>query len=302
MIEVLAGDNSFEIQRALDRILDSSKEAVERVDGSKLQLAGLADILTGSNLFNTKRTVVIRGLSENKVVWPVLADWLPRINDDIHLVLIESKLDKRTTAYKALQKNAEIKEFISWTDKDYSVADKWLENEAKSLKISLNKKLIQHLINRVGLDQWQLYHALQKLSLVDELSELTIDDLVEANPIENVFNLLETTLSGDIRNVKRKLDILKKTEDVYRLMSLLSSQVCQLVVVASSGRKDHVAKDFAIHPFVISRMSDLSRQIKQAKLLKIVSIMADCDRQSKSIQVDPWIILEEALLKIARLK
>lgn len=46
----------------------------------------------GVSLFATKRLIVIRGLSENKVIWPVFGDWLPKVSDDIHLVLIERRL------------------------------------------------------------------------------------------------------------------------------------------------------------------------------------------------------------------
>src|ERR1035437_6433304 len=100
MITVLIGENTFEIQRALDLIARDFDGKVEKIDGSNLQLSQLPDILMGVSLFAMSRTVVIRNLSENRAVWPVFGDWLSKISDDIHLILAESKPDKRTATYK----------------------------------------------------------------------------------------------------------------------------------------------------------------------------------------------------------
>ncbi|NCQ54469.1 hypothetical protein GW791_03475, partial [Candidatus Saccharibacteria bacterium] len=97
MITLITGENSFEVERALASIADSFDGNVERIDGSDLQLTQLPDILMGVSLFAIARTVVIRGLSTNKPIWTVFGDWLPRISDDIHLVLVEPKPDKRMT-------------------------------------------------------------------------------------------------------------------------------------------------------------------------------------------------------------
>ena len=107
MIMLLIGENSFEVERALRQIADDFDGTVEKIDGSDLQLSQLPDILMGVSLFATARTVVIRNLSANKSIWTVFGDWLPRISDDIHLVLVEPKPDKRMTTYKALIKTTQ---------------------------------------------------------------------------------------------------------------------------------------------------------------------------------------------------
>src|SRR5664280_1253944 len=96
VITLLVGENSFEIQRALDAIISDFDGNVEKIEGSELQVSQLPDIFMGVSLFADKRLVVIRNLFENKAVWPVLGDWTDKISDDIHLVLVEPKPDKRT--------------------------------------------------------------------------------------------------------------------------------------------------------------------------------------------------------------
>src|SRR5690606_15292735 len=97
MITLLFGDNSFEIERSLNGIVSSSSAVAEKFDGLELSPAQLGDIFMGVSLFNDQRLIIVRGLAENKVVFSELEKWLPRLSEHIHLVLVESKIDKRTS-------------------------------------------------------------------------------------------------------------------------------------------------------------------------------------------------------------
>jgi DNA polymerase-3 subunit delta len=301
MITLLIGENSFEIEQALLDVSKNFNGTVEKFDGSTLQLAQLPDILMGVSLFSTARTVIIRGLSENKTIWSVFGDWLPRISDDIHLVLVEPKPDKRTATFKALKDHATVKEFIAWTDRDYVKAEKWVIEQAKKLGFELNNKNAQFLVKRVGVDQWQLFHAVQKLSMVDSISEDVIKDVIEANPIENVFELFETAISGDIKQLKGKLRILEQTEDIYRLSALLYSQAFQLAAVAAAEKGDNAAKDFGIHPYVAQKLESVAKKVGKTNVNKIVKILAATDDDMKVSAAEPWLLIETALLKISSL-
>jgi len=299
MITLLIGDNSFEIERALDAIISDFDGNVEKVEGSELQVSQLPDILMGVSLFADKRVVIIRGLSENKVVWPVLGDWLSRISDDIHLVLIEPKPDKRTVTFKSLKENADFCEFLSWTDRDMAMAEKWVVSEAEKIGISIDKKCVQTLVQWVGTDQWQLFHALEKLALTDDITVDSIKNIIEPNPVENVFNLFETALRGDTKTLGEILKTLEKTEDVYRLIALLTSQAFQLAAVVSASKTDNVAKDFAIHPYVVSKLSPIAKRIGKSGVSKIISIFTELDDDMKLSRADPWLLVERALIKVA---
>lgn len=296
---MLIGENSFEVERALKKITGDFDGAVEKIDGADLKLSQLPDILMGLSLFSDARTVVVRSLGENKAVWSVLGDWLPKISDDIHLVLVEPKPDKRTTTFKALQKNTTISEFLPWEDRDISKAEKWVESEAKNMGIQLNKKCIQTLLEWVGIDQWALFHALEKLALTDEITPETIKEVITASPYENVFNLFETALRGDSAGVSKMIKTLEQTDDVYRLSALLSSQAFQLAAVVSAQTGDSVARDFGIHPYVVQKLTPAAKKLGKAGVSKIISIFTELDDDMKISKADPWLLVERALIKVA---
>ncbi len=299
MITLLTGDNSFEIERALAKISNDFNGTIEKIDGNQLQLVQLPDLLMGVSLFSEARIVVIRGLTQNKTIWSNFASWLDKISDDINLVLLETKPDKRTVTFKALKELAIIKEFQSFSDRDIVAVERWTTEEAEKIGLNLDKKSIHFLVARVGVDQWQLFNALQKLSLAGDISIDKITDIIDANPIENVFNLFETALTGDRQELKRTIRQLELSEDAFRLFALLSSQVFQLLAVSSVEKTDNATKDFGIHPFVSSKLTALAKKIGSKNIAKIVDIFACADDDMKISKADPWLLIERALLKIS---
>ncbi len=300
MLRLLTGDNSFEIEREVARLVAAFDGQPERLDGVELTLKDLPDLLMGQSLFSTKRLVIIRGLSENGEVWNKLPDYLARLSDDIELILVDTKLDKRTNAYKALKKDAEIQEFTAWSDGDYLAAETWLIKEAKHNNLVLDKKLAQLIVRRVGVDQWQLATALEKLSLAGEVNETLVKDLIDANPSENIFSLLETAIKGDGRAVHQMLATLELTEDPYKLLGLLSSQAFQLAAIGLAGTDDNPVSDLKLRlpPFVAQRLKAQARDLGRTGLARLVHALAEADADIKSSSVNPWTRIEMALLKI----
>lgn len=299
MITLLTGDNSFGIHQALAVLVSGFDGTPEKIDGSELTLRDLPDLLMGSTLFAEKRLVIIKDISRNTSVWEKLPDWLGRISDDIHLVLIDSKPDKRTVSYKELKKVADIQEFTAWTDRDQALADDWVLKQATEQGLVLDKKLAHQVVERVGFDQWQLGSALDKLALVDTIDSSTIEQTIDSQPSENVFNLLETALKGQTKEVHVMLKNLELTEDPYTLFGLLSSQVFQLAAIAHAGPDNNPAKDLAIHPYVVSKLSGHAKRIGKTGANRALKAFARTDSDMKLSKAGPWLLIERALLVVA---
>lgn len=300
MITVLTGTNSFEIDRSLRQISAAFNGTVEKFDGSELDLRQLPDLLMGGTLFASHRVVVVKRLSDNKVLWADFADWLLRVSDDVHLVLMEPTLDKRTKTYKSLQKQADIQVFAAWSDRDRSTAVQWVVSEMKTLGGVIDRPSAQRLIDRVGVDQWLLYHALQKLAVLDQITPGVIDEVIEAQPSESAFALFESALRGERESVARIIATLSLTEDAYMTFGLLSGQAFQLAALAHSEKSSaQVASDIKAHPFAVSKLTSYAKQYGKSGAGHVVRTMAECDLAIKSSGHDPWLLVERALLKLA---
>lgn len=300
MITVLYGDNDFEITRKLARIVDEFEGVPERIDASEVAIQKLPDLFMGVTLFTDRRLVIMTRLASNKVLWNGLETWLERLSDEIHLVLVETQIDKRTKTYKQLQKQADIHEYTVWTERDTAKAEDWVASEATHLGFRLNKKSAHTLVVRVGVDQWRLYRALEKLAVVEEASPQVIEHLIDAHPAENVFHLFEAALKQDGIKVKKMMTTLELTEDPYKVFGLLSGQVFQLVMLGASEKSSaEIARDIGAHPFVISKLAPYSKKRTKGDIKKIVAAFAEADHAMKTSATEPWLLIERALIKVA---
>lgn len=105
MIKILTGDDRVRAGREIERELGSDYEVIE---GADLMPTDLPSIFNGASLFDEKRRILMRDVSGNKAVF----DELVKYTDTPHKVMVlEMKLDKRSSAYKALKEKVEILEF-----------------------------------------------------------------------------------------------------------------------------------------------------------------------------------------------
>ena len=299
MITWFIGENTFEIHQAVKTAIAGFDGTPERIDGTTLELKNIPDLLMGGTLFASKRLVIIKDLSQNSSVWEKFPEWIDRISDDIDVMLIDGKPDKRTTGYKEVKKRVSLKEFPVWGDRDQVLAEAWVMRHAKTIGLSLDKKLAHHIVGRIGLDQWLLANGLEKIALLESVTPETINDIIDPNPSENVFQLFELALEGRREAIHDMIRTLELVEDPYKLFALLSSQAFQLAAVASASSSDNPIKDFGIHPYVAGKLSRHGNRLGSRGAARILAAFADADADMKRSRGEPWLLIERTLLSIA---
>lgn len=304
MIHFLYGPNSYALLRKVQQlqrgfIAEYDTHGLERIDGENYPPERLPELLQGMSLFASHRMVILKNASQQRALWEALADWADKTLDEVQLVLVEANPDKRTKTFKALTKftNVYVAENLS-----EGQATTWLVEEATSRNGHLTRKDAQFLIGRVGLDQGQLSSELDKLVVHDAINEGLIIDLTEASPHSTAFELLDAVIAAQPQRTKNIIDEIKGSEDPYKLFGLFSSQVHTLALVVAAGSKisaQQVAKDSGTHPFVISKISKAAHHIGWGEAKQIIDTTAELDDRMKSSGIDPWVLLESALIKTA---
>lgn len=294
---LLTGDNNFEIEIRLAQILNDYDSHTTNIDGSSFDI-DLNAALLGQDMFNSKRLVLIRNISEDIKNFESLISLLPKVDKDISVVIVDQKLDKRTKLYKDLVNNVEIIEYNLWTENDISSAIKWTESELAKRSINLNKQIIEEIVLRSNMNQWNIVHTIEKIDLLAG-EPFDIDDLLEPVANENVFKLIELVLSKDKTKIDDSIKKLRSSEDPFRLMALVISQFLIVTAIVNSTNRDNVAKDLAVSPYMVSKLVDTSRSQSNVKCKKILAILAEGDEKIKNANNDPWVIFSQVLIKTA---
>ncbi|MBQ3452828.1 hypothetical protein IJG28_01315 [Candidatus Saccharibacteria bacterium] len=115
MIKIFTGDDRTKAQQEITKLLGSDYEIIE---GSDLLVSDLPSLMQGASLFATSRNILIRDLSPNKPVFEKLPEYL----DTPHNIIIEElSLDRRSTVYKILKDQIEIREFTLQKSKNFNL-------------------------------------------------------------------------------------------------------------------------------------------------------------------------------------
>lgn len=309
MIHLLLGENSFEIERQLRRLSAAFGGEVERIDGGEIGPQNLPDLLLGTTLFSSERLVIIKNASENKPVWDALGEWAEK-GIASELILIEPKPDKRTKAYKTLQKAATVIEANEWTDRDRAKAERWLGEHATSMDVVLQAEQVTKMVMRATLpggrpgsfiiSQQMLASAIDALAGTDTLTDDMLEAVLPETTQDTVFSILHTAISGDAARLIPLIANLRASSDPYMTLGFVMSQWSQLVSISLTNKPAaEVASAIGAHPFVVQNLWNDSRQIKLADVTKFTHQLALLDSNLKTTATDPWDGLTNWLMAVA---
>lgn len=299
MITVLTGENDYAISRAVRQLVHDFVGEAERFEGTSLEPGQLPDICAGATLFATDRLVVIADASDNKPLWGELEQWVSKVPETTHLVLVEPHPDKRTKTYKQLISHGEVRDH-KLLDTPSLIA--WLQAKARESGMDMPRDEAQYLVTYVGHDQWRLRSELQKLLLSEKpINRDLIHEITEPYPEASAFELLDSVFAGKLDRAEELLELLSEREDPYLFLGLLSSQLMAMLAIATGGqrRNDEIARDVGVHPFVIQKLGPVVRRIGREGVIDAVDKLAECDVRIKTSGVEPWDQLRRTLLTIS---
>lgn len=304
MVSVLSGSNQYAIQTKLSEIKQAFTKlhgvaGVESYTGDQIEAASLGALLGGATLFATHRLVVIKHLTAQKDLAEAFLHQMSRISEEVHIVLVESQLDKRTSLYKTLKKDADFYEFDEPSEAELG---SWAQTYVKSNKGTIGADALRLLLQYVGTDQMRLSHELDKLLAYSAAIDTdAVRELIEPNPQDTVFELLERALQGKTDQALRVLNNLENAhEDPFQVANMLIWQTHILAVVSSSLTQNgsDVAKRAKLNPYVIQKTKNLAVKFSRTKLGAVLDVVAQLDVMLKTTSNDPWRVLEQTLIAL----
>jgi DNA polymerase III, delta subunit len=307
-ITILYGDNSYERTTQLAKMkIDAEKSGfeIQKSNSDELSKSDFVSLICGISLLSEKRFVYIRNLSENSEIWQSLAEILPRISTDVHLCLVEDKIDKRSVVYKAISKIVELYEFKNLTTRDSKNLAEFARLFAKKQGLSLDNKTASFLISWVGVDEWRIRDAIEKIALIGEANEQNIREFVPQNIESNAFVIIEMMFLGESLKLQEeflKLRITDGEDGAFRFLGMISTQIFNLAALKigkNIGKTTaEIAKEIGANTWALGKMENFVQNLSESQLAEIVSKFTQVDEIIKTESVDPWNLVESTILEI----
>lgn len=217
------------------------------------------------------------------------------------------KIDGRKKVFKVLQKNKML--FYSEQFRDYQVV-KWIEEEAKNMRIKLAPNISQLLANYLGTDLSRVYNELNKLKMLMKPDEILDGKMVETHiGISKEFNIFELQKALGKKDAAAAFKIAffmgknpKNNPFIMTIGSLYNffSNIILYNFVANQGQQA-IAKELSINPFFVGEYAIAAKNYPLKLATRVVSILREMDMKSKglgAINMDESELLKEMVYKI----
>lgn len=306
MIVTLTGQNNFNLQQALHKLVDDFvKEhgnlALERLDGEEASLERVKEALESLPFLASKKMVVLRAPGANKQFSEEAEQLLSDVPETTDVIVAEPRLDKRTVYYKFLKKQTDFREF---PELDANGLARWLTEAATAKQGSLNLSDARYLVERVGNDQQLLSNELEKLLLYDaKVGRASIELLSEATPQSTIFELLEAAFAGNLKKAAKLYEEQRALKvEPAQIIAMLTWQLHVLALIKAAGDRstDQIAKEAKINPFVVRKSQSIARGLTLTELKKLIRDLLKIDVAMKRTSIDADEALQHYLLKLAK--
>lgn len=233
-----------------------------------------------------------------------LAELMPDLPETTTVVWIESKVDKRSKLYKAVQKNGYIVEFKRLGENELMI---WIGQELKHRGIRIDRNTAAYFLSLTGNDMVRIQTELEKLtSYVKERGLITrqdVDSIVSVTIENSIFKLtdyLGNQQPAAAYRIYRQL--LEDNEPVHRIFYMMIRQF-RLLYKASlmqGADRNTVAKELGVPSFAAGNYQNQARRFGEKRLKELLHQLLEMDVATKTGEMDPEEAATLVILQYAK--
>ncbi len=306
MIITMTGSNDFLMREKLNKFIhefvdEHGDMALEKIDGEESEFDRIRESLESLPFLASKKMVILRTPGANKEFVEKAEDLLTNTSETTDIIILEPKLDKRSSYYKFLRKKTEFKEF---NELDENELVNWLVSEAKNDGGRINSADARFLVNHLGANQGMLANELTKLLSYDKnITKETIELLTEPTPQSTIFELLDAAFSG---KSKRAVELYEEQRalkvEPIQIIAMLAWQLHVLALVKTAGDKDssQIASEAKLNPFVVRKSQNIAGRLSINELKKLIGEVLEIDVRLKSQSINADDAMLNLLISISQ--
>ena len=305
-VYLLYGTETYDIENYVEKIkkcFSNLQMGVNLFVLDKTNIDSLSDICDSVSFFGLEKLVIIKntGLKFNKEV-------LENVNNpELVIVITEESVDKRTSEYKYLSKNAVCVEFNKLNEKD---AIFFVKRTLNAYKITVTDEVAKYMVGVCTENKQILINEFRKivayLNSGESLTKEVIDTICSKTLDAKIFDLMDLVLGKKKQEAIFLLeDMLAQNTYIGIISSMIFKQIKQMYQIKlmekkikETGINVEIAKELGIHPFAYSKLKSASTQYSIEHLENLILDFDNYDEYSKTGKVDMVLGLKTLILKM----
>lgn len=298
MIYLLYGDEKFDLYKFVDKIksgFDKLEVGVNLFNVTTDNISQLDTIYSTVTFFGGNKLVIIK---DTKLKFDAKNLIASADKDDIYLI-IENSIDKRTSEYKELSKNVEVKEFKHLNTKEMV---NYIISTLKLYKLNISYNDAEYMVNMCGEDKSNNINELKKivafLNVKDTVTKDVIDNVCSKTFNSKIFDMLDLAVNKQKDKAVRMLDeLLVQKEPPIKIAIMLYKQIKQMYMIKymkSQNIKD-INSVLGIHPFAFGKLNKSSDKYTLEYLRSLIEKFDEYDAKTKVGELDFEIGLKKMI-------
>lgn len=221
------------------------------------------------------------------------------------ILLVKGSIDKRKKLVKAVEKAGQVVETAPLKGAELN---NWLQTEVELLGKKIEPQAVEYMILNTNHDLYFLKNELEKLTLYSgDHHTITLEamkKLVTKTSEANIFALVDEIglKRGEAALLELK-NLLERGEPPVRVVFMIARQFRLILTGKDLSERGYtekqIAKELAIHPFVIRKILQQARRFTYQELEKCFQQILDCDMSLKR-GVPPRVTLENLILGLTQ--
>jgi DNA polymerase III subunit delta len=306
MITTLTGSNRFLIDQALKTRLDKfiaehGDLTVEHIDGEEADYQAIYDSVNNLPFLASKKLTILRNGSANKDFVELAEKLMANLSETNELILLETKLDKRSSLYKLLKTKTGYHELDDLAGPELAA---WLVGQIKAAGGEISLSDANYLIDLAGNSQTKLTNEAVKLvNYQPKVDRTSIDLLIEPVPQSTIFQLVDAVFSSNPSRALKIYDSQRQQKvEPQQIIAMLAWQLHILALIKSATPKApaEIAREAKLNPFVVNKSLQLAKALSWPRLKAIIKQLYELDVSSKTKTIDSDDAIRYFILSIAQ--
>ncbi len=221
------------------------------------------------------------------------------------IFLVKGSIDKRKKLVKAVEKSGQVVETAPLKGAELN---NWIQTEAELLGKKIESKAVEYIILNTNHDLYFLKNEIEKLALYSgdhhTITLATVEKLLTKTSEANIFALVDGIgLKKGEQALRELRTLLERGEPPVRIVFMIARQFRLILSGKDLNERGYtekqIAKELAIHPFVIRKILQQARRFKYQELEKCFQQILECDMALKR-GIPPRVTLENLILGLTQ--
>ena len=238
-----------------------------------------------------------------------IIDAIELVSDKVHIILTcqilrgeKEKPDSRTKLFKAIQKNATVKEFQAFKAYEEYKIIPVLKNMLKDYGLKADNSALEELTRRVGPYLRDLNSALDKISLYvypkNIVDKKTVENLYSTGV--NIFSLVDLILENNYEKVMAQINSMLLKSHYLEILAFLQSGFSKILmtkIYSKSMSSFDIARKTGQNEYAVKMSLNKIKNIDIKTLIKLKQNLTNSEYEIKTGEKEPLTSLLEAFVK-----